>query len=69
MSAAQRQYERYWTPVQFCTDRLQLSAQSKRRSAAFMLPIARGSGKSAPSSKEHLTRKKVSLNDPATATS
>jgi hypothetical protein len=44
-------------------------AQSKRRSAAFMLPIARGSGKSAPSSKEHLTRKKVSLNDPATATS
>jgi hypothetical protein len=69
MSAAQRRYERYWTPVQFCTDRLQLSAQSKRRSAAFMLPIARGSGKSAPSLKEHLTRKKVSLNDPATATS
>jgi hypothetical protein len=29
MSAAQRRYERYWTPVQFCTDRLQLSAQSK----------------------------------------
>ena len=45
MSAAQRRYERYWTPVQFCTDRLQLSAQSKRRSAAFMPPIARGSGK------------------------
>jgi hypothetical protein len=41
MSAAQRRYERYWTPVQFCTDRLQLSAQSKRRSAAFMPPIAR----------------------------
>jgi hypothetical protein len=38
MSAAQRRYERYWTPVQFCTDRLQLSAQSKRRSAAFMPP-------------------------------
>ena len=76
MSAAQRRYERYWTPVQFCTDRLQLSAQSKRRSAAFMLPIARGSGKSAPSSKElgsmkaaERRRKKVSLNDPATATS
>ena len=42
MSAAQRRYERYWTPVQFCTDRLQLSAQSKRRSAAFMPLLPEG---------------------------
>jgi ferredoxin len=61
VSAAQRRYERYGMPIQFCTGRLQLSAQSKRCSAAFMPPIARGSGKSAPNSKEHLTRKKVSL--------
>jgi hypothetical protein len=58
MSAAQRRYERYGMPIQFCT---QLSAQSKRCSAAFMPLIAKGSGKSAPNSKEHLARKKVSL--------